>query len=219
MKYSNNRPKKINLREQAYLQLRSDILNNKIKPGDFLSENTIANELNMSRTPVREALRMLASEDLVEIKDGIGIYVKTISFQDIKSIFEVRKVLETLAIKTSINRITIDEIEKLEKDFNLLLNDFKNGITFPEERLVEMDWELDNLIVKKCSNDYVITIMEEINAKVKRYQSLSLEALNDAEESINQHLNILSLLKKKDIDAIVEANEKHIDWALGCFMQ
>lgn len=219
MNYSNSRPKKNNLREQAYEQLKSDILNNKIKPGDCLSENTIANELNMSRTPVREALRMLASEDLVEIKDGIGIYVKTISFKDIKAIFEVRKVLETLAIKTSINRITVEEIEELEKSFNLLLSDYRNGIAISEEKVVETDWKLDYLLVKKCTNDYVITIMDEINAKIKRYQSLSMEALNDVEESINQHLHILSLIKEKDINALIEANEKHIDWSLSCFLQ
>ena len=63
--------KKINLSQKVYIELKKDIYRNRIKPGDCLSENLIASEFNMSRTPVREALRMLENEDLVEIKDGM----------------------------------------------------------------------------------------------------------------------------------------------------
>lgn len=211
--------KKKNLREIAYEQLKEDIFRNKIKPGDCLSENLIASELNMSRTPVREALSMLASEDLVEIKDGVGIYVKTISFKDIKDIFEVRKVLETLALKTSINRIIDSEVEELEKKFKTLLNDYNSGNNVPLENFADVDWELDELIVNKCNNDYVINIINEINAKIRRYQYLSHEAYNDVEESTIQHLKILSYIKEKNLEKLIEENEKHIDWSLNCFLK
>lgn len=212
-------PKKKNLREIAYAQLKDEIYKNKIKPGDCLSENLIASELNMSRTPVREALRMLASEDLVEIKDGIGIYVKTVSFKDIKDIFEVRKALETLAIKTSIARITEHEVEVLENKFENLLKDFEKGSSIPLDKFVEADWELDELLVNQCNNDYVISIIREVNAKIRRYQYLSHEAYNDVKESTGQHLKILSYIKEKNIEKLIEENENHIDWALNCFLK
>ncbi len=210
---------KKNLSQKAYIELKKDIYKNKIKPGDCLSENLIATELNMSRTPVREALRMLEREDLVEIKDGIGIYVKTISFKDIEDIFEVRKVLETLAIKTSLNRITDEEISQLEKKFIDLMLDYDDGINIPMDRFIAVDWELDELIVKKCNNNYIITIINEINSKIIRYQYMSFEALNDVKESTIQHLKILSLMKKRDLEELISANEKHIEWSLECFMQ
>ena len=211
--------KKKNLSQIAYIELRKDIYKNKIKPGDCLSENLIAKELNMSRTPVREALRMLENEDLIEIKDGIGIYVKTISFKDIKDIFEVRKALETLALKTSINRITDEEITKLEKKFTDLMVEFENGINVPMDKFVAVDWELDELMVKKCNNDYVISIISDIKAKIIRYQYMSYEALNDVKESTSQHLKILSLMKNRDLEELVYVNEKHIEWSLKCFLQ
>ncbi|MDF2676826.1 MAG: transcriptional regulator GntR family [Bacillota bacterium] len=211
--------KKKNLREIAYSQLKDDIFKNRIKPGDCLSENLIASEFNMSRTPVREALRMLESEDLVEIKDGIGIYVKTISFKDIKDIFEVRKAIETLAIKTSINRIMDYEVDELREKFIDLLNEHEHGVDVSLEKFASVDWELDELIVNKCNNDYIISIIKEINAKIRRYQYLSHEAYNDVKESTEQHLKILSLIKEKKLEELIEENEKHIDWALNCFLK
>lgn len=211
--------KKKNLSQIAYLELKKDIYKNKIKPGDCLSENLIAKELNMSRTPVREALRILESEDLIEIKDGIGIYVKTISFKDIKDIFEVRRALETLALKTSINKITDDEIKSMEKKFDYLFNQYKSGINVVMDKFVSVDWELDELIVKRSNNNYIISIMGDIKAKIIRYQYLSYEALNDVEESTAQHMRILSLMKERNIEELIKVNEKHIEWALNCFLQ
>lgn len=211
--------KKKNLSQIAYLELKKDIYKNKIKPGDCLSENLIAEELNMSRTPVREALRILESEDLIEIKDGIGIYVKTISFKDIKDIFEVRRALETLALKTSINRVTDEEIINLEKKFTNLLIQYENGIDVVMDRFVAIDWELDELIVKKSNNDYIISIMGDIKAKIIRYQYMSYEALNDVQESTAQHLKILSLMKEKNLEELIKVNDMHIEWSLNCFIK
>lgn len=209
--------KKSSLSQKAYIELKHDIYNNLIRPGDCLSENLIASELNMSRTPVREALRMLENEGLVEIKDGIGVYVKSISLTDIEDIFEVRKVLETLAFKTSIYRITDEEICDLEMKFKKLLEEFNNGVNVPMSSFVSVDWQLDELIVNKCQNNYIISIMNDIKAKIIRYQYMSHEALNDVEESTAQHLNILSLIRSRNLKELIEANEKHIDWAFACF--
>nr|WP_312579000.1 GntR family transcriptional regulator [Sedimentibacter sp.] len=211
--------KKKNLSQIAYLELKKDIYKNKIKPGDCLSENLIAKELNMSRTPVREALRILESEGLIEIKDGIGIYVKTISFKDIKDIFEVRRALETLALKTSINRVTDEEITNMERKFNYLFDQYKSGIDVEMDKFVAVDWELDELIVKKSNNNYIITIMGDIKAKIIRYQYMSYEALNDVEESTAQHMKILSLMKDRNLDELIKVNERHIEWSLNCFLQ
>jgi len=211
--------KKKNLSRKAYIELKNDIYRNKIKPGDCLSENLIASELNMSRTPVREALRMLENEDLVEIKDGIGIYIKSISLTDIEDIFEVRKVLETLALKTSIYRITDEDIANLEKKFNDLLSDYNKGMNVSMDSFVCIDWELDELIVSRCRNKYVISTMDDIKAKIIRYQYISYESLNSLEESTAQHLKILSLIRNKNVQEIIKVNEEHIDWSLACYKQ
>ena len=109
--------RRYNLAQLAYREIKDLILQNKLKSGDLLSESLIAKELGMSRTPVREALRVLSQEDLIEVLNGIGVYVKDISINDMVDIFEVRKALEVIAIKSAIYEITEEEIIELEDKF------------------------------------------------------------------------------------------------------
>ena len=109
-----------NRTEIAYDKIKDSICSGAIKPGEILSESQIAAELEMSRTPVREALRILASEDLVVIKNGIGAYVTEISEKGTKDLFAVRKPLEILASKSAIHNITKEEIRQMEEIFQKL---------------------------------------------------------------------------------------------------
>ena len=92
--------RKPNLSERAYEQIKDALCKGKIAAGDILSESQLAEELDMSRTPVREALRILASEGWVEIRRGIGAYVKAPSSKDMEDLYEVRCLLETLDRKS-----------------------------------------------------------------------------------------------------------------------
>ncbi len=85
---------KVNLSEIAYDEIKDAICKGKVMPEDILSESQLASQLGMSRTPVREALRMLATEDFVEVKNGIGAYVKPLSSKDMEDLYEVRCLLE-----------------------------------------------------------------------------------------------------------------------------
>ena len=81
---------KVSLSESAYNQIKDAICSGKVVPGDILSESQTAAQLGMSRTPVREELRTLASEGFVEIRNGIGAYVKPLSSKDMEDLYEVR---------------------------------------------------------------------------------------------------------------------------------
>ena len=118
---------KVNLSEKAYDEIKDAICKGKVMPGDILSESQLASQLGMSRTPVREALRMLATENFVEVKNGIGAYVKPLSSKDMEDLYEVRCLLEVQAIKTSIYRITNDEIDAFERHFQALLDACERG--------------------------------------------------------------------------------------------
>ena len=115
------------LSEQAYNQIKDAICQGSVAPGDILSENQIAQQLGMSRTPVREALRALASEGFVEIRNGIGAYVKPLSSKDMEDLYEVRCLLEMQAIKTSIYRISNDEIDDLTRRFQAIYDACEQG--------------------------------------------------------------------------------------------
>ena len=203
--------RKPNLSERAYEQIKDALCKGKIAAGDILSESQLAEELDMSRPPVREALRILASEGWVEIRRGIGAYVKALSSKDMEDLYEVRCLLETLAIKTSVFNISNQEINSLETRFRACLNSSP-----PDPRqFSDLDWELHELIVERCQNNYLKTILRNNYSSMKQYQLLSFEALNDIKESTLQHLNILSLMRQRDVGALADTLLAHLKWASG----
>ena len=202
-----------NLSQQAYNQIKDALCQGKIVAGDLLSENQLAQALGMSRTPVREALRALASENWVEIKNGVGAYVKPLSSKDIEDLYEIRCLLEVQAAKTAVYNISAQEIDQLEQQFQALLDDFYQG-RLPDPRYFsQLDWTLHELIVERCTNNYLKVIMRNNNASIKRYQLLSFEARNDIKDSAVQHLNILELIRRRDVPALTEALRAHLNWA------
>ncbi|AKL94591.1 transcriptional regulator GntR family [Clostridium aceticum] len=212
-----NKNKRKNLAQDAYEKIRDRIYHNEIEPGELINEISIAQELGISRTPVREALRMLASEDILEVKDGVGTYVKMLSFKNIKDIYEVRKALEVIAIKTAIYRITESEIAELEKNFMELERKYNIGALTKEE-FASIDMKLHQLIFTKCENNYAKGIFEEMSLKIKQYQYISYESLNDSKESISQHLEMIRLLKNRNLKELIPFIENHIDWSLKSLM-
>ena len=208
------RSSKRTLAEVAYEKIKEAICEGRIASGDLLSENQLAQDLGMSRTPIREALRALASEDWLEIKNGVGAYVKPLSAKDIHDLYEVRCLLEVQAAKTSVHRITNEEIDRLEERFRQLLERTGSRDREPDPReFSELDWELHELIVERCQNNYIKSIMRNNTASMKCYQALSFEALHDLRESTLQHLNILSLLRQRDSEALTAALKQHLEWA------
>ncbi len=207
--------RKPTLSEQAYNQIKDALLNGRILPGDVLSENQLAADMDMSRTPVREALRALASEGWVDIRNGVGAYVKPLSSKDMEDLYEVRCLLELQAIKTSVFHITQEEINRLEERFRRFLSQCQAGHPPDSMEFSQLDWELHELIVERCRNNYLKTIMRSNISNMKRYQYLSIEALNNIQESVLQHLNILALMRRQDVPALSEALRLHLEWASG----
>ena len=208
-----------NRTEIAYDKIKDSICSGAIKPGEILSESQIAAELDMSRTPVREALRILACEDLVVIKNGIGAYGTEISEKGTKDLFAVRKPLEILASKSAIHNITKEEFGQMEEIFQKLRVLDELGARVDKKMFTDMDWALHDLIIEKCDNQYVKNIMANINANIKRLQISSFYALNDMQESTAQHLRILRLLEKKEEDALEKALADHVEWSLRVLLR
>ena len=201
------------LSEQAYNQIKDAICQGSVAPGDILSENQIAQQLGMSRTPVREALHALASEGFVEIRNGIGAYVKPLSSKDMEDLYEVRCLLEMQAIKTSIYRISNDEIDDLTRRFQAIYDACEQGDSPAQGEFSELDWELHSLLVDRCTNNYIKEIVAGNNSNLRRYQSLSVNVLGDVHESARQHLEILRVLRSRDLDKLEEVLHAHLMWS------
>lgn len=203
---------KATLSKKAYEQIKNAICEGTIASGSLLSENALAQQLHMSRTPVREAMRALESEGWLEIRSGIGIYVKPLSSKDIEDLYEVRCLLEVQAARTAIFHISNEEIDQMEAGFRALLDSTQTAA--PNlHHFSELDWAFHMAIIDHCQNNYIKEIMRSNMANMQRCLSLSAEVFNNLQESTLQHLDLLSLMRRRDMESFCQALAQHLKWA------
>lgn len=205
--------KRCNLAQSAYKQIKEAIIYTQFKPRDSLSENMLASVLEMSRTPVREALKELANEDFVEILPGKGAFVKPISLKDLREIYELRVLLEGEAARSAVANITDNEITELERVWTSFLARANNGEELSWETISRHDNQLHNLIINKCDNNRLKAFMALLKEHNLRYQFLAAKALGYPKETIRQHLEIINLIKNKENERLPEVLKKHIEFS------
>lgn len=202
-----------NLTAIVYEKIRNDILINVIKPGERLSENQIAKSFGTSRTPVREAMKMLANEDLVEIYNGSGIFVKNVTLRELSDIFQVRAILECGALELAWGNISKAEIRRLADQWLKKQARLHLGQRVELSAIVALDGAFHRFIYDKCSNSYLSRLLNDIEDKVSRFRFISALSLGNILETINQHLEILELMENNDLEKTLSALKTHIEKA------
>lgn len=194
----------------AYEALKSSILANQIRPGDYLSENQLAQSLGMSRTPIREAIKVLASEGFLEIHNGVGIFVKQVTTKEISDLFEVRSALECAALHTALDNITEKEIDDAIEAWTRQKNLMDANQKVDLDCIMALDIKLHSMLIDRCRNDFLKTLIHGIRSNISRYQKISVIALSDTRDTIDQHLEILWSMKKRDAGAVAAILQEHI---------
>ncbi|MFV0363331.1 MAG: GntR family transcriptional regulator [Suipraeoptans sp.] len=193
-------------------QIAYDGIRQMIIEGDFekdtpLVERQLCEVLNVSRTPVREALRELANESLVEIIEGKGVYVKKIDFKDMIEIFELREALECMTVKLFIERATDDELKRLER----LMKEQKDAYDKSDHaRYMNNDMKIHKTIAEGAANNRMQIAMRNIYDQIHQ---MALAVKDD--ELIRKiayaaHNKIYKAILKKDTDVAQEEMRKHI---------
>lgn len=188
-------------------RLREAILTGSFEPGEKLDQDQIANELNVSRTPVREALKVLASEGYVEIRSYRGAYIPTISQQDIYNIYEIRWVIESEITRQATPIMPTDVLERFDHLFNEDLDYQKNR----DRRHYEIDQEFHDVIASYCHNKLFKEILSKMNNRIVRVRSFALQQPGShLEESCNEHIAILEAIKARDAEEAGRRMEQHL---------
>ena len=196
------------LREVVYLTLRKAILKEKLKPGDRLMENTIANKIGVSRTPVREAIRMLQQDGLVEMIPRKGAHVANISTQDLTDVLELRKSLERLALAKACVNITAEQIKELKIAEYL----FEKVISEKDfTKIAEADEKFHDVIMGASGNAKLVEILGELREQMYRYRLEYLKQDGMLEFITNEHNAIIKAVSIGDAKAAIEALNLHID--------
>lgn len=196
------------LRGKIYNTLRENILNNKYKPGESLIETKLADELHVSRTPIREAIRQLELEGLVESIPNRGVYVRGISKKDMKDIYSIRLALEVLAAKWSIDNITDDEVNELKDLYELM--EFYTG-KGDIDRIAKLNTEFHQVIFNASKSNILINLLNDFQLYVRwaRHESLSMPGR--MEKALEEHKKILEAFENKDADEVVKTLTAHIE--------
>lgn len=199
------------LRENVVDEIRIKILNRELKPGERIVEQNLAQELGVSRGPIREALRQLEQEGLVEYKRNVGCSVKQVTLENIYEIYLLRAAYEILSVKVCDGEFTDEDISKMECVLAKMKSlEPDNDADEENAKLAELDNALHLLIVEKCGMNRVIKMWKELY-----YGDLiSLYAGNsDKKDGIGRqymiHKKIVDLCRTSDKEKICKALSDH----------
>ncbi|WP_312099969.1 GntR family transcriptional regulator [Lachnoclostridium sp.] len=186
---------KYSLRGRVFNRIREDILSGKYTQHEELKENTIGNELGVSRTPVREALRQLELEGLVNIIPNKGAYVTGITEKDIQDIYVIRSYLEGLCARWACENITEDQLLELEEVVYLSEFHIKKQ---HHEQVLELDNKFHELIYEASNSKILKHVLSDFHHYVQRIRKITLSKHERAEKSNEEHTAILEAIRQRD---------------------
>jgi DNA-binding GntR family transcriptional regulator len=195
-----------NLREQALAAIRRSILDQRYAPGSLLSENQIAEELGISRTPIREALRELAGSGLVRILPKRGVIVTEPSVQDIIEVYQLREQLECFATRLAATRLTPDDAHAFQSDQAEAIEQMRAG---RPRQAYDASVRLHARIIALAANSRLTQFMTELSDQVHRFGLLTLRH-GRADSALAEHGGIISALLRKDADAAEDLMRTHL---------
>ncbi|OHE21617.1 MAG: hypothetical protein A2X95_07035 [Syntrophobacterales bacterium GWF2_56_9] len=207
---SSGKPRKnaISVREKTYDYLKSNILSGRFVPGERLAEEHLAEELGVSRTPVREALHKLEQEGLIEPLESRGFCVPHDSPEEIEDLFDIRTVLEGYTLKIICERITDEQIEKLEE----MIDKAEDALRW--KRIGEVfQWNTqfhDTLHSLVADKRRFHSLIVNLRKYVLRYRKDTLQNLGAGKRAIDGHRQILLALKLKDPELCERVMRIHI---------
>jgi len=200
----------LSLKDRAYQNIKFQIIRGNLRPGTRLLEEELAKAMSISRAPIREAFNKLEREGFVTTIPRKGAAVSNVTTEIIEDIFEIRETLETLAVKKSLGKICIDELEKVGDDFKEFINKSENA----ENRIqyLVLDKKFHDLLSQNCGNKKLIELLTNLQEQIHWLRNISLKRTTFS-GSVREHLAIIEALKRNDEKLITKALLLHLERA------
>jgi len=200
--------KRKNSKQQfVYNKIKNLIIKNQLKPDTLLVERQLCETLGVSRTPVREALRKLASEGMIEIIPKKGAFVSKIRFEDLMEIFEIREALEGMAVRLCTLRKSEEIIKQME---DCIASQEKALELGDRDSSVEKDLNFHTLYIRASRNSRLIDFLKTITDQINRFAVTTVDDIERQKLSLKQHKNILESIKKNDAELAEKLVREHI---------
>ena len=196
------------LRDGVFNTFRQAILRGELKPGERLMEIQLANKLGVSRTPIREALRKLELEGLVNMVPRKGAEVADITEKSLRDVLEVRKALEELSVQLACEKITEEEIEELKR----AAERFKDTLDDQDvTKIAEADVAFHDIIYTATDNQKLILLLNNLREQMYRYRVEYLKKEEAYPQLIAEHEELIDNISKRNKEEATRIMCEHID--------
>jgi DNA-binding GntR family transcriptional regulator len=190
------------LADQAYHAIRGLIVSLELAPGAVIDERQLVERLAIGRTPVREALRRLAQERLVEVYPRRGMFVSGVDVRELARLSEVREVLEPEAARLAAERAT--DADRRELGALLVELDTAGG------ELMALDERIHRAVYRAAHNDLLEATLEQYYVLALRIWSMALDRAHDLGEAVEEHRALLEAIRSGDAERAADTMRAHV---------
>jgi DNA-binding GntR family transcriptional regulator len=190
------------LADKAYHEIRSLIVSLELAPGALIDERELIERLEIGRTPVREALRRLAHERLVEVYPRRGMFVTGVDVRELARLSEVRELLEPEAARLAAERATDTDREQLSR----LLTELDAG----GSELMDLDERIHRAVYRAAHNDLLEATLEQYYVLALRIWSMALDRAHELEEAVEAHRALLEAIQAGDGERAADTMRAHV---------
>lgn len=198
---------KLPLSQQAYEQIKQKIVSLELPPGSVIDEAALREELELGRTPIREALQRLSLEKLVEIVPRRGTFVSDLGIMDLQRLFELRIVLEAQAARLAARRGRKQHWDRMRRTLSQLPGATES---FDNEELIAIDKACHEIMYAATDNEFLHDTLVTLYALSLRLWYFSLAEIGDMREAIVEHREILEALEAGDKERAEKLLVRHI---------
>lgn len=195
------------LAEEIVQILRSRIINGEYSIGEKLVENKIAEELKVSRTPVREAFKQLTKEHLIEYVPNKGCFAKGFDKNDLHDIYAVRNAVERLAVEWAIKNKTEEDMADLKEQLALMGQHLTDGAT---EKFVRAAEEMENVFYRMTGSRFIIQALKSYQEYIQLARQGMLTRSENLQEVFNEHRAVCEAVEGQDVEKAKAAVSEHL---------
>jgi DNA-binding GntR family transcriptional regulator len=208
--------KRESVSQQVYEKLKDRILNGDLQPGTRLYENKLAEQVGTSRGPIREALRQLEADGLVEVRTNIGTFVHKLTIDEITEIYSVRSLLEGYIVRLATEKVTCLGVEKLQQIMQAATNAANEGDI---KGTVRYDFDLHRQIWEIADHQILFELLHHLEWRVRMLITLQAPLFPQLVDSIKDHALIVDAIAEGNGERASELIQEHIKQAGSMIIQ
>lgn len=198
------------LTDKAYVGLRTLICTGELAPGDCLSEPELQETLGVGRTPIREAIRALAAEHLIEVFPRRGTFVAGVDPRNLRAMSEVRAQLEPMAARLAAERRSDADLIQFRGALAQLAELEQGDLREQEQALIDLDSQIHQLIYRATQNAYLATDLDRYYIHSLRIWNLGLGRVGHLRQAVLEHKELLEAIIQGDSDRAFNVMSKHV---------